>query len=128
MRRIIRQINRFFGLDVDQKCLFIVGAGVAGADDGAASGQHDSGWIDQGNGTYVRRKSSWSRNRAESSVGGVQLKPEDIDELSQHYAQGQVIHGGEDDLNAVDVDGHAREAGDHGRNSTGNYPTFVIEI
>jgi len=95
--------------------------GVAGADDDAASGHHDSGWVDQGNGTYVRRKSSWSRSRSESSVGGVQLKPEDIDELSQHYAQGQVIHGGEDDLNAIDVDGHAREAGDHGRNSTGNY-------
>jgi hypothetical protein len=31
------------------------------------------------------------------------LKPEDLDELSQHYAQGQVIHGGAD-VNAVDVD------------------------
>jgi hypothetical protein len=47
------------------------------------------------------------------------LKPEDLDELSQHYAQGQVIHGGAD-VNAVDVDGHAAETGDHGKNSTGN--------
>ena len=44
--------------------------------------------------------------------------PEDLDELSQHYAQGQVIHGGAD-INAVDVDGHAVESGDHGKNSTG---------
>ena len=90
-----------------------------GAEDDSASGNHDSGWVHQGNGTYVRRKSSWSRNRAESAVGGVQLKPEDLDELSQHYAQGQVIHGAAD-INAIDVDGHAAEAGDHGKNSTGS--------
>ena len=95
-----------------------------GGEDQSAAGQFDSGWVDSGNGTYVRRKSSWSRSQAESSVGGVQLNPEDIDELSQHYASGQVLHGG-DELNAVDLDGRALEAGDHGRNSTGK---FLIQI
>jgi hypothetical protein len=99
-----------------------------GGDDENASGQFDSGWVGQGNGTYVRRKSSWSRKQqAESSVGGVQLKPEDLDELSQHYASGQVIHGGAD-LNAIDVDGHAVEAGDHGRNSTGLVLFNLVDI
>ena len=108
--------------------MFSPGQGLGGEDQ-SATGQFDSGWVDSGNGTYVRRKSSWSRSRAESAVGGVQLNPEDIDELSQHYASGQVLHAG-DELNAVDVDAGkaALEAGDHGRNSTGKILLYITLV
>lgn len=55
-------------------------------------------------------------------MGGVQLNPEDVDELSSQYAQGSVIHAS-GELNGIELDGddqHQREFGDHGKNSTGS--------
>ncbi len=54
-------------------------------------------------------------------MGGVQLNPEDVDELSSQYAQGSVIHAN-GEINGNEIDGddqHQREFGDHGINSTG---------
>jgi hypothetical protein len=66
-------------------------------------------------------------------VGGVQLNPEDMDELSSQYAQGSVIHAS-GEVHGNDVDGddqHQREFGDHGINSTGkalSFKYFLINV
>merc|ERR1712113_524772 len=46
------------------------------------SGSSDSGWVQLANGTMVRRQRNWSRTQYETSYGGVQLNPEDRDQLA----------------------------------------------
>lgn len=54
------------------------------------SGSSDSGWIQLENGTMVRRQKSWSRTSYETSYGGVQLNPDDRDELVAQLGHGEV--------------------------------------
>lgn len=54
------------------------------------SGSSDTGWIQLENGTMVRRQKSWSKTQYETSYGGVQLDPEDHDELAAQLGQGEV--------------------------------------
>ena len=54
------------------------------------SGNTDSGWVQLPNGTMVRRQKSWSRTQYETSYGGVQLNPDDRDELVAQLGLGEV--------------------------------------
>jgi len=67
---------------------------------------------------------SRSQRRVESSVGGVQLNPEDVDELSSQYAQGSVIHAS-GEVFGNEIEAEERELGNHGKNSTGL--TFILK-
>ena len=83
----------------------------------------DKGYVIQPDGTIRDSHSSWDSNygggrqngrtsyKEESSYGGVRLNSEDADEISRHFAHGEVL-----DHNSV---GH--ETGDMGKDSTGNY-------
>ena len=42
------------------------------------------------NGTKVRRQKQWSRTSYETSYGGVQLDPDERDELAAQLAHGEV--------------------------------------
>jgi hypothetical protein len=53
-------------------------------------GSTDSGWVKLENGTMVRRQKSWSKTQYETSYGGVQLNPEDEDELATELGH---MHG-----------------------------------
>ena len=98
---------------------------------------NDRGYIIQPNGTITDAYSSWdpststhgtgrqrqngrrtqssrSSFREESSYGGVRLNSEDADEISKHFAHGEVL-----DHNRVGANGH--ETGDIGKDSTGKY-------
>ena len=48
------------------------------------------GWVELANGTKVRRQKQWSRTSYETSYGGVQLDPEERDELAAQLAHGEV--------------------------------------
>ena len=54
------------------------------------SGSSDSGWVKLENGTMVRRQKTWSRTQYETSYGGVQLNPEDKDELAAKLGHGEI--------------------------------------
>jgi hypothetical protein len=54
------------------------------------SGSSDTGWITLANGTKVRRQKQWSRTSYETSYGGVQLDPNERDELAAQLAHGEV--------------------------------------
>ena len=55
------------------------------------SGSSDSGWIRLENGTMVRSQKSWSKTTSyETSYGGVQLNPDERDELAAQLALGEV--------------------------------------
>lgn len=51
------------------------------------SGSSDTGWVELEDGTQVRRQKTWS---TETSYGGVQLNPEDKDELAAQLGHGEV--------------------------------------
>ena len=96
---------------------------------GSNLGYNDRGYVVQPNGTLVtntyasydpsgggshrqngrRTQSSWSRE--ESSYGGVRLNSEDADEISRHFARGEVL----------DHNGVGHETGDLGKNSSGTF-------
>ena len=51
-----------------------------------------SGWQTLANGTKVRRQKQWSRTSYETSYGGVQLDPNERDELAAQLAHGKVFN------------------------------------
>ena len=55
------------------------------------SGSSDTGWVKLENGTMVRRQKQWSRTHYETSYGGVQLNPEDKDELAAELGHGEIL-------------------------------------
>ena len=61
------------------------------------SGSSDSGWVQLANGTMVRRQRNWSRTQYETSYGGVQLNPEDRDQLAAELGHGE-IHDNNNDV------------------------------
>merc|ERR1739848_420934 len=56
----------------------------------SSSGSSDTGWVTLANGTKVRRQKQWSRTSYETSYGGVQLDPNERDELAAQLAHGEV--------------------------------------
>ena len=69
------------------------GGGRGGRNNGrpqTESGSSDTGWVQLPNGTMVRSQKSWSRTQYETSYGGVQLNPDDRDELAAHLGLGEV--------------------------------------
>ena len=81
----------------------------------------DRGYVIQPDGTIRDSNSNWNSNyaggrqngrtsyREESSYGGVRLNSEDADEISKHFAHGEIL----------DHQGIGHETGDLGRDSTG---------
>ena len=58
-----------------------------------------TGWIQLANGTKVRTQKQWSRKSYETSYGGVQLDPNERDELAAQLAHGEVHDNVIDDSN-----------------------------
>lgn len=90
---------------------------------------NDRGYVVQPNGTIRDSYSSWGSSsnhdngrqngrrtsyREESSYGGVRLNSEDADEISKHYAHGEIL-----DHNRIGGNGLGQETGDVGKDSTG---------
>ena len=90
---------------------------------------NDRGYVVQPNGTIRDSYSSWGSSsnhgngrqygrrtsyREESSYGGVRLNSEDADEISKHYAHGEIL-----DHNRIGGNGLGHETGDIGKDSTG---------
>ena len=74
--------------------------------DGTIKDWHSSYDSNSGRGRQNGRRTSY---REESSYGGVRLNSEDADEISKHFAHGEIL----------DHNGVGHEEGDLGRDSTG---------
>jgi len=71
----------------------------AGGKPQTSSGSSDSGWVRQEDGTMVRKQKNWSRTTSyDRSYGGVQLDPDDKDELAAHLALGEVHDNDPNDI------------------------------
>lgn len=73
---------------------------------------NNRGYVIQPNGTIQNSRST--SYREESSYGGVRLNSEDEDEISKHFAHGEIL-----DHNRIGGNGVGHETGDIGKDSTG---------
>ena len=93
-----------------------------------SSSGNDRGYIIQPNGTIAwGSSSSYGNGRGnrygdESSYGGVRLNSEDAEEISRHFAHGEILDHNRAQSNGMKGD----ETGDIGRDTTGEFLQIII--